>query len=252
MPRYHRIYLVLRQKIISGIFDKSGLPTEFELMEQYRAARVTVRRALSELSDEGLIIRRRGQGTFVNLEHVRRTAAPPRMHGLLDSLLEAAANTSVRLVAFGVGPCPPPVRAALRLDQREEALHVRRVRVHEGKPVSLLDAWVPPHVAALLSPGVLQQPMLTLMEAGGIRIGEADQTLSCCLADAPVAELLEEPVGAPLLSVVRVVRDVDGNPVQWLSGLYRPQCYDYRMALTRAGEDSARIWIARDLATDMR
>ncbi|WP_439685325.1 Transcriptional regulator, GntR-family [Cupriavidus oxalaticus] len=252
MPRYHRIYLVLRQKILSGVFDESGLPAEFVLMEQYRAARVTVRRALSELNDEGLIIRRRGQGTFVNREQVRRTVAPPRMYGLLDSLLEAVANTSVRLVAFGVGPCPAPVRAALRLEAHEDALHVRRVRVHEGAPVSLLDAWVPPHVAPLLSPDVLQQPMLALMEAGGIRIGEAHQTLSCCLADAPAAELLDEPVGAPLLSVVRVVRDVGGDPVQWLSGLYRPQCYDYRMALTRAGEDKARIWIARDLSTAMR
>ena len=252
MPRYHRIYLVLRQKILSGIYDEHGLPAEFELMEQYRAARVTVRHALSELHGEGLIIRRRGHGTFVNREQVRRTAMPPRMHGLLDSLLEAVAHTSVRVVAFGMKPCPAQVGAALRLGAHEHALQVTRVRLSEGRPVSLLEAWAPPHVAPLLSPDALQQPMLALMEAGGIRIGEADQTLSSCLADGPAAELLEEPVGAPLLSVVRVVRDVDGNPVQWLSGLYRPQCYDYRMVLTRAGEDKARIWIARDRNTAMR
>jgi DNA-binding transcriptional MocR family regulator len=49
MLRYHRIYLVLRQKILNGVYDVSGLPPEFGLMEQYRVARVTVRRALAEL-----------------------------------------------------------------------------------------------------------------------------------------------------------------------------------------------------------
>lgn len=119
--------------------------------------------------------------------------------------------------------------------------------------MSLITTWSPPHVAPLLSTDALQQqPMLALMENGGIRIGDADQVLSSCLVDAQAAALLDEPVGAPLLSVVRVVRDIDGDPVQWLRGLYRPQCYDYRMALTRAGEDKARIWLARDLATAVR
>ncbi|WP_230626380.1 GntR family transcriptional regulator [Cupriavidus necator] len=61
MPRYHRIYLVLRQKILSGIYDEGGLPAEFSLMELYCAAWVTIRRALSELSNEGLIFRRAGR-----------------------------------------------------------------------------------------------------------------------------------------------------------------------------------------------
>ncbi|CAJ92670.1 Transcriptional regulator, GntR-family [Cupriavidus necator] len=253
MPRYHRIYLVLRQKILNGLYDESGLPAEFRLMEQYRVARVTVRRALAELLQEGLIYRRPGQGTFVNIEQVRLNRPPAQMCGLLDSLLEVVAGTSVRVVDFGMRSCPTHVREALRLAERDEALHVMRVRLHRDEPVSLITTWSPPHVALLLTPGALQQqPMLALLEDGGVRIGHADQTLSCCLADAQAAALLDEPVGAALLSVVRVVRDVDGNPVQWLSGLYRPQCYDYRMALTRAGEDKARIWLARDLSTATR
>lgn len=59
-------------------------------------------------------------------------------------------------------------------------------------------------------------------------------------------------MGAALLSVMRLVRDGDGRPVQWLRGLYRPHYYDHHMVLARAGEDSARIWIPRDITISVR
>ncbi|MGN5476117.1 UTRA domain-containing protein [Cupriavidus basilensis] len=119
--------------------------------------------------------------------------------------------------------------------------------------MSLITTFVPAHMSPLLTPQDLERkPMLSLLEQGGIRIGTAEQSVSSCLTDAAAAPLLEEPLGSALLSVVRVVRDVDGYPVQWLYGLYRPHCYDYRIALTRAGEATARIWLAGDIATTVR
>lgn len=71
VPRYHQIYLILRQQIASGIFDQTGLPPELKLVDQYKVARVTMRRALSELVKEGLVYRRAGHGTFVNMAAAR-------------------------------------------------------------------------------------------------------------------------------------------------------------------------------------
>lgn len=253
MPRYHQIYVALRHQIVNGIYDRSGLPPELRLMEQYQVARVTVRRAIIELVREGMVYRRPGLGTFVKLDHPSRTESQPRMQGLLGNLIASAAQTTVRLLEYGVQPCPPDAAAGLSLPQGRDALRVMRLRSHQDKPVSLITAYLPAHMSALLTPYDLeQQPMLSLLEQGGIRIGAAEQSVSSCPADAVSAPLLDEPVGSPLLSVVRVVRDVDGYPVQWLHGLYRPHCYDYRMALTRAGEATARIWLAGEITTGVR
>jgi GntR family transcriptional regulator len=62
LPKYHQIYLVLREQLHEGRFNL-GLPGELALMRQFGVARVTVRRALQELAGEGLIARERGRGT---------------------------------------------------------------------------------------------------------------------------------------------------------------------------------------------
>ncbi len=255
MPRYLQIYVALRHQIISGLYDKSGLPPELRLMEQHQVARVTVRRAIIELVREGMVYRRPGQGTFVKLEHPSRAENQPKIQGLLDHLIASAAQTTVRVLEYGLQPCSSAAAAAtaLSLGQGQTALRIVRLRSHQRKPVSLITTYLPAHMAPLLTPhGLEQQPMLSLLERGGIRIGAAEQSVTSCPADAVAAPLLDEPVGAALLSVVRVVRDVGGYPVQWLHGLYRPHCYDYRMTLTREGEASARMWLASDITTGVR
>src|SRR3954462_10099560 len=62
VPKYHQVYLVLREQLHEGVFAQ-GLPGELALMRQFGVARVTVRRALQELAGEGLIARERGRGT---------------------------------------------------------------------------------------------------------------------------------------------------------------------------------------------
>ncbi len=62
LPKYHQIYLVLREQLREGQFA-AGLPPEVTLSKQFGAGRVTVRRALERLASEGLIIRQAGRGT---------------------------------------------------------------------------------------------------------------------------------------------------------------------------------------------
>ncbi|MDP6927494.1 MAG: GntR family transcriptional regulator, partial [Rhodospirillales bacterium] len=64
MPLYHQIYLILRQKLLSGEFAYDDrIPSEQELVEEYEVSRITARRALDELAAEGLVVRQRGRGT---------------------------------------------------------------------------------------------------------------------------------------------------------------------------------------------
>jgi GntR family transcriptional regulator len=66
VPLYHQLKEILRAKITAGEFDGDGpFPSERELVERYKISRMTVRRALSELVNEGFLIREQGRGSFV-------------------------------------------------------------------------------------------------------------------------------------------------------------------------------------------
>lgn len=242
-PLYHQIYLILREQISSGAYDISArLPTESEISASYSVSRITAKRALDELADEGLVVRRRGRGTQV----VRRIAAASleaNISGLIENLLAVGLETSVDVLEFGYGPAAPTVREALALAEGEEVQRAVRVRRHEGTPLSYSTSWVPATIGrAFNARDLSRKPLLALLEKAGCLVGSADQTVSAVLAEPAVARALEVRVGSPLLSVVRTVFDQRGRPVEHISILYRPDRYQYRTKLTRVRGPVTRMW----------
>src|SRR5690349_11005101 len=87
LPKYHRIYLVLREQLHEGRFA-AGLPGELALMQQFGGARVTVRRALEQLAGEGLITREPGRGTRPVRPEAEAGGTEPALRTQLTGLLE--------------------------------------------------------------------------------------------------------------------------------------------------------------------
>jgi GntR family transcriptional regulator len=247
LPRYHQIYLVLKEQLAEGRHaPDTPLPGELELAQQFGVSRVTVRTALDRLAEEGLILRQRGRGTFV-----RPVSAPPparaELSGLLENLLSMGLKTSVRLIDLATIPAPADVADALKLEPGAPVQKAIRVRSLKGEPFSHITTFVPDSIARAFGRKELTaKPMLALLEEAGVKVSGADQTISARLADHTVAPLLEVELGAPLLAVTRVVYGEKGRPVQLLRGLYRPDRYEYHMHLTRSSGDTPRVWVSRD------
>jgi GntR family transcriptional regulator len=246
VPLYHQIYLILRQSI-EGHDGTAPLPTEIELARKYNVARITIRHSLNKLVEEGLIYRQRGVGSFVNVNAVNRQADHQGTTSLLENIISMARNTTVRLLHLERIPPTPSVAAELDLSADEWVVKAIRIRSFENEPVSHITTYVPQSVGACLQPEALaSKPMLTLLEENGVRPERARQVISARLADTEIASLLDTQVGAPLLAVNRLVRDTDGRPVQLLHGLYRPDRYEYRMELSRAGQGETHVWYQTD------
>jgi GntR family transcriptional regulator len=241
LPKYHRVYLVLRDQLQDGRFT-DGLPGELALMEQFGVARVTVRRALAQLADEGLIARERGRGT-------RALGCPvsTQLTGLLGNLVSMGVRTSVKVLEATVLPAAPDVAQALSLAAGDPVQKAIRVRSTRQGPIAHITTFVPAAVAQRFGARELaSQPILLLLEAAGVKVGRTVQTISARSAEAGVAAALDVPLGTALLAVSRLIHDEHDHPVQWLHGLYRPDRYRYDMELSPAGEIDARVWVSRD------
>jgi GntR family transcriptional regulator len=254
LPKYHRIYLVLREQLDEGRFDRV-LPSELALTREFGVARVTVRKALERLAAEGRIVRARGLGTLrapasgqPKAAAAPARAAPMRLSGLLEDIVDRGLRTSVRVLACHTIAAPDAVAQALQIETGSAVQKAVRVRSTREGPLSHITTWVPHNLARSFGRRELaRRPLLLLLEASGVRIGEATQTISARLADATVAAPLEVAVGSALLVVNRVIRDADGRPVQWLNGLYRPDRYQYTMQLSRVGAINAKLWVSKYL-----
>ena len=153
------------------------------------------------------------------------------------------------VLACDVVPAPEAVARPLALEPGAPVQKAQRVRSTREGPFSHITTWVPAALAAGFGRRELaKQPILLLLEAQGVRIGRAEQSISARLADAEVARHLQVEVGSALLAVHRLIFDVDERPVQWLQGLYRPDRYQYRMQLSRVGGIDAKVWVSKELS----
>ncbi|MEO8656216.1 MAG: GntR family transcriptional regulator [Ramlibacter sp.] len=254
LPKYHRIYLVLREQLEEGRFA-SGVPGELALMRQFGVARVTVRRALEQLAQEGLIAREPGRGTRAIGWPARQGAAaanePMRtqLTGLLENLVSMSLSTSVKVLDVDMVAASEAVAGALALAPGAMVQKAVRVRSTREGPLSHITTYVPADVARQFGRRELsRKAILLLLEEAGVKVGRAVQTVSARLADAEVAGHLDLPVGSALLAVRRLIYDDQERPVQWLHGLYRPDRYEYQMQLSRVGNIDAKVWVSKDVS----
>ena len=242
-PLYHQIYLILRQKILEGVYaDGDLLPGEQELAREFAVSRITARRALDELAAEGLAERRQGRGTFA-----RPPAPMPPVRGsfegLLENLIMMGLKTRARILEFDYVPASPEVARRLSCEPGVPVQRAVRVRSVEGRPLSYLTTYVPAAIGVTYGREELEeQPLLALLERAGVAVDGAEQSISAVLADAHVAPHLETEVGAPLLSLERIVRDASGRAVEWLVALYRPDVYQFRMELSLNRGSGRSLW----------
>ena len=205
--RYQQIADKVRQRVSAGeLIPGRLLPSEAELSHTYGASRVTVRRALEVLRDEGLVDSRQGFGWFVSAEPVRQSLG--RLGTIESQLLAEGVRSERRIIDFRFLAAPTRVRQLLGSDT---VLRVRRLNLADDEPFALVTVWCPERYGAELSRAdVERSPFYELL---GVELGGAVQTIGAAAASARDAELLAVPEGSPVLRCERVTSTVAGEVV---------------------------------------
>ena len=238
-----RVYLLLQEEILRGQHAPGGLlDGEQKLAQRLGVSRVTIRRALDALAQDGMITRRAGSGTVVQAQ-----ASQPPVRAdfttLIPQLVEFDQKTTARLLSFSYGTAPASVAEAMGLPLDGRVQTAVRVRLAQGRPFSHLTTYVPEAIAENYTEADLAStPLFRLLERSGVSIERAHQSVSATLAAPDVADVLGLSVGAPVLSLNRVVMDDKGQGVEYLSALYRPDMFRLEMSLNRVGADDTRHW----------
>lgn len=211
-PRYGRLAGELRERIASGDYAGSGaLESEAELGRRYAVSRITVRRALEQLREEGLLVSRKGAGWYVAGTFHQPVALGTFQHAA-SAVAEAGLALRRRVVEFGYQAAPPEVADALALPRSDEALRVRSVRSAGSTPLDVVTEWVPAAVSAPISRADAERAGIwATLHRGGRRIALVRQNIAAVAASETDAVLLGAVTGVPLLRIRRTALDAGGS-----------------------------------------
>ncbi|MGB6246845.1 MULTISPECIES: GntR family transcriptional regulator [Gordonia] len=217
----------LRRRIVSEI--SSGILTpgtrlggERDLAEAYGVSRSTLRQVLGGLEEAGLVERvaGRGGGTFVGHPKVARDSA--EVIGLPASLASQGYAAGTRVLSTRLASPDDETRTALKLRGSDLVAEIQRLRLADGRPLSLDRALFP----SSRFQGLLELPLggslySLLEERFDLRIGEAAETIEVVNATDDEAQVLGVDVGFPLVSIERITYDDVGEPFEYSHDLFR-------------------------------
>ncbi len=204
------------------------LENEIALSEQLGVSRPTVRRALQELVDRGLLVRRRRVGTQVVHGRVTR---PVELTSMWEDLHRAGQEPATTVLVCERVPAGAEAAERLGLALGADVLHLRRLRLADGAPVALLENVLPPAFVDITAEELATAGLYGILRARGVDIRVARQRIAARPARTDEASLLEVPRGAPLLTMERVAFDASGVPVEFGRHGYRHDRYAFETTL---------------------
>jgi GntR family transcriptional regulator len=232
------LYAVLEAQIAEGIAGGefpvgSQIPTEDELIARFAVSRTTVRKAIQNLSDRGLIEIRRGTGTFV--AQPRITQELTELTGFVEDMEALGHAASARLIDQAVVPADADVAEHLALAIGTRVMRIRRVRLANGVGVSLDETYLPLVIGEkVITHDLAIEPIFAILEQRyGIALTDADYQLEAISADPDVAAALDIEVGSPIFRIERTSYTTGERPIDYEKLYYRGDLIRFRTRLAR-------------------
>ncbi len=229
IPLYYQFAQQLESAIEHGALAPGNLlGNELEIAVRLGLSRPTIRQAIQSLVDKGLLVRRRGVGTQVVHNQVKR---PLELSSLYDDLAAAGQSPTTRILRNEVHPAPADVAAALGIPEGGDVAVLERLRLTRGEPVAYLCNYLPASLLDLDTLRLESTGLYRMMRAVGITLRSARQTVGARSATAAESELLDEPEGAALLTMRRTAYDDSGRAVEYGTHVYRAARYAFDFQL---------------------
>lgn len=229
VPLYFQVARQIEQAIEHGQLQPGArLGNEIQLADDYGLSRLTMRRAIQELVNKGLLVRKRGVGTQVVRGQVRR---PVELTSLYDDLDRANQQPTTKVLVHETVPAPDEVAIALGVPPGTDVVRLERLRLTANEPLAIMGNWLPVHIARFGGEELADRGLYALLRASGVNIRVASQQIGARAAKAAEAELLGIRRGSPVLTMQRTAYDDSGAAVEYGTHVYRSDTYSFEITL---------------------
>jgi len=221
IPMYKQVLDVLNEKITRGEFRPGDkLPSEADLMQYFGVSRITVRAALAELVEDGILTRSQGKGTFVAPQKIAYPAMD--LPGFNRSCIIAGKKPSTKLLEKGW--CYPSEKQAAfwGISSNEKIIYSKRLRFMDGVPTVIEVNHYPPHLTYLLEED-LNESLFNIFNRYSYPYKVTERTLEICRATPEEAKLLNIKPNTPLLLFKDTHHELDDTPSFFSKQIYNSE-----------------------------
>ena len=204
MPLYEQLHEDMLSKIVSRKWKPSWrIPTEMELCEIYGVSRITVRKAIEDLVRLGYLVRQRGKGTFVRMEHIENELS--KFYSFSESLRSKGINEVAELLAFEELPAGENLAQKLNLAETNEFIYkITRLRSVDDVPYAVESSYIPRALFKdLTATSVSENGLYNTMRMLGVVPNRAKETFHATALGGLEARLLQQDLHTPVMSIDR-------------------------------------------------
>ena len=229
IPLYYQISTRIEEAILTGQLPAgSRLENEIALSERLGLSRPTVRRAIQELVNKGLIVRRRGIGTQVVHGSVTRKV---ELTSLWDDLDQTGQSPTTHLLTHEIIEANDRVVEQLGVPAGSPVLHLRRLRFADSVPMAVLENYLPAEFADLSADDLAQRGLYQMLRVRGVTMRVARQKIGARRSTNGESRLLEIERNGPVLTMDRTAYDAAGRAAEFGHHCYRPDLYSFEITL---------------------
>lgn len=227
-PLYQQIAEPLTRLIMSGAIEPGRLiEDEVSLANRLEVSRPTTRRALQDLVNSGLLVRRRGVGTRVTPTHVHRQIG---LTSLNEDLEAAGYETRTEVLSYQVQLANDAQAQQLNCSAGDEVVTIERLRWINDSPLGIMHNTLPSKIAPTLTE-LSNNGLYKCLADRNVKMSTAVQTIGARIATDRESDLLGLEAGAALMTMERTVYDVSGDVVEFGRHVYDASQYNVTIPL---------------------
>ena len=241
-PLYDQLVDLLSDKIQNDMHPGDALPSERDLAETYGLSRTTVRLAMSELEELGLVTRKHGKGTFVSSVS-RDTTDLMGTYSFTDQMRSLGRVPHTEVLDFEVREASKFVAQNMDLRLGEAVFRMRRLRSADGVPMMLERTYMPVKVFDGLTQQGRWSEFFTIFESKSLyeiveqdfrmKIKTAEEAFGARAARPDEAKLLKIDEDAPVLHLVRTTYNSKNVVIEYTRSVARADMFEYKIVHTR-------------------
>ena len=231
IPLYYQVEEVIRKKIENGVFKEGDMiPAEIELEKEFHVSRITIRKAVENLVQDGLLLKQQGIGTIVTKHFINDEVNS--LESFTEKMERQGRKVTSTLLEVRMQAPPEGIGENLNLIAGEQVLKISRIRNVDGSPLALFTTYIPAYLG-IPSSEDFSGSLFEVYAKYGVEPSYSDRSIHAIVVDPTIASLLQITEGGAALQMNYLTYDGQGRVIEYAEGIYRGDWYHYKVRVYR-------------------